>query len=56
MASYTSRNRVDITSTVDSKALLKRYENMLSNVTNMINKDGYIYSVWIYFQIEFKYR
>ena len=51
MASYTSRNRVDIASTVDSKALLKRYENMLSNVTNMINKDGYIYSVWIYFQI-----
>ena len=54
MASYTSRNRVDITSTVDSKALLKRYENMLSNVTNMINKDGYIYSVWIYFQIGLK--
>ena len=50
MASYT-RNPIPIDTTIDNKALLKRYKNMLNNVSEMINKDGYIYSVWIYFQI-----
>lgn len=36
---------------MNNESLKKRYENMLNSVTEMINRDGFTYSVWIYFQI-----
>lgn len=51
MADNFTRSPINVTATFDTKSMLKRYKNMLTNVSEMINKDGYIYSVWIYFQI-----
>jgi len=51
VANNFTRSPINVTATFDTNSMLKRYKNMLTNVSEMINKDGYIYSVWIYFQI-----
>ena len=50
-----TRNPVEATKRtlqdINNDVLREKYENMLNSVTEMINNDGFTYSVWIYFQI-----
>lgn len=46
-----ARSIVNVKETITQEDLKNRYETMLNNVANMLDKDGPIYSTWIYFQI-----
>jgi len=46
-----ARGIVNLEVTTTQQGLKDRYEKMLNNVANMLDKNGPIYSTWIYFQI-----
>ena len=52
MANYIERTEIKSTNvTMSQDKMCTNYENMLNNVTNMLNKEGPITTTWIKFQI-----
>jgi len=47
----TSRNFKNISATTTPKKMAAKYDNMITAIINMLNKQGPIYSTWIRFQI-----
>ena len=46
-----ARDTVNLDIKIDQFGMRDRYEDMLNNVANMLDKNGPIYTTWIYFQI-----